>query len=200
MKIYLKKKKKSFSSSFSPCVISPSILLKPPGRQQCDGDTCHLIWAKLWTGRFPFHKKPKLFQEGAPLPGPESGLLSNTQKWSVQGDTLADKARDFIGKGRPGGEHQGKGKQENCSARWLAVLGFMVMGLVSGLSLSWWCTHHSAKMDSSKTYSRRLVGHMDWHLLSPFFFFPLSFWPFPNFPVGSSLLVPRSLPGPPDVR
>ena len=37
-------------------------------------------------------------------------------------------------------------------------LGFMVMGLVSGLSLanhsnqslSWWCTHCSAKMDASE--------------------------------------------------
>ena len=48
----------------------------------------------------------------------------------------ADKARDFIGKGHPGGEQQGKGPQENCSATWLAVSGFMVMGLVSGLSLA----------------------------------------------------------------
>ena len=38
-----------------------------------------------------------------------------------------------------GGEQQGKGTQENCSATWLTVLGFMVMGLVSGLSL----TNHS---------------------------------------------------------
>ena len=30
----------------------------------------------------------------------------------------------------------GKGTQENCSATWLAVSGFMVMGLVSGLSLA----------------------------------------------------------------
>ena len=28
----------------------------------------------------------------------------------------ADKARDFIGKEHPGGEQQGKGTQENCSA------------------------------------------------------------------------------------
>ena len=35
-----------------------------------------------------------------------------------------------------GGEQQGKGTQENCSATWLTVLGFMVMGLVSGLSLA----------------------------------------------------------------
>ena len=46
----------------------------------------------------------ELLQEGRPLPGPETGLLSNTQKWIVQGDTCADKARDFIGKGHLGGE------------------------------------------------------------------------------------------------
>ena len=51
-------------------------------------------------------------------------------------ETRADKARDFIGKGRPGGEQEGKGTQENCSAAWLTVSGFMVMGLVSGLSLA----------------------------------------------------------------
>ena len=53
-----------------------------------------------------------------------------------QGDTRADKARDFIGKGHPGGEQWGKGTQENCSAMWLTISGFMVMGLVSGLSLA----------------------------------------------------------------
>ena len=44
-------------------------------------------------------------------------------------------ARDCIGKGL-GGEQQGKGTQENCSAMWLAVSGFMVMGLVSRLSVA----------------------------------------------------------------
>ena len=78
-----------------------------------------------------------LLQEGGPLPGPETGLLSNTQKWIVTwGDTCADKARDFIEKGHPGGEQEGKGIQENCSASWLTVLGFMVMGLVSSWSLA----------------------------------------------------------------
>ena len=77
-----------------------------------------------------------LLQEGGPLPGPETGLLSNTQKWIVWGDTCADKARDFIGKGCLGGEQEGKGTQENCSAAWLTASGFMVMGLVSGLSLA----------------------------------------------------------------
>ena len=42
----------------------------------------------------------------------------------------------FAGKGRPGGEQEGKGTQENSSAVWLAVSGFMVMGLASGLSLA----------------------------------------------------------------
>ena len=45
--------------------------------------------------------------------------------------------------------------------QWLAVLGFTVMGLVSGLSLanhliqspSWWCMHCSGKMDPSEKHS-----------------------------------------------
>ena len=39
-----------------------------------------------------------------------------------------------MGKGRPGREQQGEGTQEGCSATWLAVWGFMLMGLVSGSS------------------------------------------------------------------
>ena len=39
-----------------------------------------------------------VLQEGGPLPGPETGLLSNTRKWIVR-DTFADKPRDFTGKG-----------------------------------------------------------------------------------------------------
>ena len=41
-----------------------------------------------------------------------------------------------IGKGRLGGEQEGKGTQENCSATWLAVSGFMVTELVSRWSLA----------------------------------------------------------------
>ena len=48
-----------------------------------------------------------MLQEGRPVSGPESGLLTNTRKWIVQGDTRADKARDFNGKGHPGGEPVG---------------------------------------------------------------------------------------------
>ena len=49
-------------------------------------------------------KPVNLLQEEGPLPGSETGLLSNPQKGIVRGDTCADKARDFIGKGHPGGE------------------------------------------------------------------------------------------------
>ena len=69
-----------------------------------------------------------------------------------------DKARDFIGKEHPGGEQEGKGTQENCSATWPTVWGFKVMGLVSGWSLAnhsnsesfLVAPHHSAKMDASE--------------------------------------------------
>ena len=59
-----------------------------------------------------------------------------TLRKELSKETCADKARDFIGRGHPGGEQQGKGVQENCSATWLTVLGFMLMGLVSRLSLA----------------------------------------------------------------
>ena len=50
-------------------------------------------------------------------------------------ETCADKARPFIGRGHWGREQQGKGTQGNCSATWLPVSGFMLIGLVSRLSL-----------------------------------------------------------------
>ena len=96
----------------------------------------------------------QLLQEEGPLPGPETGLLSNTWKWIVRGDTCADKARDFIGKEHPGGEHEGNGTQENCSVTWLAVSGFMVMGLVAGLSLA----NHS---DSESLVVQACLAKMD---------------------------------------
>ena len=49
---------------------------------------------------------------------------------------MLTKQEILLGKGHPGGEQEGKGSQENCSATWLAVSGFMVMGLVSGWSLA----------------------------------------------------------------
>ena len=51
--------------------------------------------------------------------------------------------QETIGRRHPGGEQQGKGTQENCSAMWLTVSGFMVMGLVSGWSLANHCNSES---------------------------------------------------------
>ena len=104
-------------------------------------------------------------------------------------DTGADKARDITGKQHPGEQQQGKGNQENCSATWLEVSGFMGMGLVSRLSLvnclawtilglahdpSWWCAHLSATMDSGTKDPGMLVISS---LLSP-----LSYWLLPQSP------------------
>ena len=36
---------------------------------------------------------------------------------------MSDKASGFTGKGHLGGEREGQGAQENCSATWLAVWG-----------------------------------------------------------------------------
>ena len=105
-----------------------------------------------------------LLQEEGPLPVPKSGLLSNIWKWIVWGDTHADRARDFIGKGRPGGDQQDRGTQENCSATWLTASGFMLMGLVSGLSLAkslFWLSvlPHGADIAQPRWMpSRRILG------------------------------------------
>ena len=117
------------------------------------------------------------------------------------GDTRADKAKAFIGKGYPDGEQQGKETQENFSATWLTVSSFMVMRLISGfLWLTiltqgpfWYCAHNSANKDSSEKDSERLVGHKDWCLLSPLD-------PSRILLVGGSLFVPHSLQGPPVLR
>ena len=82
-----------------------------------------------------FKSVAELLQEEGPLPGPETGLLSNTRKWIVWGDTCWQSKR-FYWERAPGWRAVGRGTQENCSATWLAVLGFMVMGLVSGWSLA----------------------------------------------------------------
>ena len=51
------------------------------------------------------------------------------------GNELSAKAKDIIGKGCPGREQQGERTQENHSAAWLTVSGFMGRGLVSFLCL-----------------------------------------------------------------
>ena len=76
---------------------------------------------------------------------------------------MLTKQEILLGKGTWVESNKGNGTQENCSAAWLAVSGFMVMGLVSKFSLanhltqgpSWWHTHCSAEMDASKKDSGR---------------------------------------------
>ena len=48
----------------------------------------------------------------------------------------AVQVRDFIGKDCRGRRQEGEGNGENCSATWLTVSDFIVIGLVSGLSLA----------------------------------------------------------------
>ena len=79
---------------------------------------------------------------------------------------------------------------------WLAVSGFTVMGLVSGLSLtnhpdseSFQVTHTLFSLDGCQQWFWEVVGHV----VSPF---DLS-W---TLPVGRGLLVPCSLPGPPVIK
>ena len=43
-------------------------------------------------------KISRFIAEEGLLLGPECGLLSNTRRWILQGDTHANKAKDFIGK------------------------------------------------------------------------------------------------------
>lgn len=116
-----------------------------------------------------------LFQEGRPLSeSPRRGSCLILENELSKETHMLTKQETLLRKVCPGGEQQGNGTQENCSATWLAVLGFMVMRLLSGLSLanhsdsvpSWWLRHCSARMDSSEKDSGRLVGHMDWYLLS----------------------------------
>ena len=118
-----------------------------------------------------------LLQERGPLPGSETGLLSNTQKWIVWGDTSADKARDFIGKGHLGGEQQAKGTQENSSVTWLVVSSFMVMGLVSRFSLA---NHSNSRVLAGGACLVQPRWMPDRRILGGGQTCGVSFWPFPN--------------------
>ena len=108
------------------------------------------VWESIGNGIEPNRQQiiqhNILLQEGGPPSGPEGWFLSNSLKWIVQGGTYADKARDFIGKGCPGGEQEGQETQGNCSAMWLPVSVLMVIELVSELSLASYSDSGSFRM------------------------------------------------------
>ena len=62
-----------------------------------------------------------------PSRAPRAGFCLTLGK-ELPEETCADKPEDLIGRRHPDRGQQGKGTWENCSATWLAVSGFMVMG------------------------------------------------------------------------
>ena len=136
-----------------------------------------------------------LLQEGGPLPAPEAGLLSNTREWIVRGDTCWQSKR-FYWERAPGWRVVGKGTHENCFAAWLAVLGFMVMGLVSGWSLA----NHSNSVFPGGAHIAQPRWMLARGILGSGRTRSVSFDLFRTLPVGGGLLVPYSLSGSPVVK
>ena len=135
-------------------------------------------------------------RKGDPFRNPKLGSCL-TLRNELSEETRADKARDFIGRGHPGGEQKGKGAQENSSATWLAVSGFMVMELVSTLSLVNYSDSEPflvvQALLSQDGCQREGFWEAVGHVLFPF---DLS-W---TLLVGGGLLVLCSLQGPPVVK
>ena len=75
------------------------------------------MWSPVVVGRGRPHYR-----------APRAGTCLTLGK-ELSEETRADKARDFIRKGHPGGAQYRKGTQENCSATWLAALGFYGDGI-----------------------------------------------------------------------
>ena len=121
------------------------------------------------------------------------GPRASTRKCIVQGDTCTEKARDFIGKGCPGGEQTHKGTQEELLCHMAHSIRFYDNGLVSRLSLA------NYSDSGSFLVVQALLSQDEWewefclvvgHEMSPF---DLS-WILPVF---GDLLIPWSLQGPP---
>ena len=138
------------------------------------------------------------------FPGPKSGSCLTLGNELFREPHILTKQKTLLGTDAWGEEKLIRGTQKNCVAMWLTVLGFMVMGLVSRLSLvwpifgltqgvSWWYAHLSARMDFSTDVSARLIGYVDRSLLPPF-------GPFLNSAGQFSATALCSLPGPLVVR
>lgn len=72
-------------------------------------------------------------RKGEPSRAGEWAPLFSTQKGIISGDrAIPDKPRNVIGRGHWWREQQGKENQDNCSAMWLTISGFMVQVSVPG--------------------------------------------------------------------
>lgn len=135
--------------------------------------------------RVPWWSSGYVAGRGTPFQGSESGLLSDSLKRIVPGDTHAEKARDSVGKGHLGGE-QGvrelrrttlpRGSQSQVlmmelvpSLSLASHLSWPIFGLTQGLGGA--CV--SARMDSS-TKDLERIGRVYYGLASP------SLWPLWN--------------------
>ena len=135
----------------------------------------------------------QLLQEGRPLPGLQTGLSSNARNEVVRGDVLT-RQRLYWKMGTWWEGTVGPRRAACCTA---AVLGFTLLGFVSGLSL----TSHS---DSGSFLGAHMLLSQDgcqqegfWEVLrhvgSPFYLF----W---TLPIGGGLLVPCSFLGSPVIK
>ena len=96
---------------------------------------------------------------------------------------MLSKQKTLLGRGAREESSRVKGTQENCSATWLMVLGFMVMGLISRLSLANHCDSGSflevRASFSQDGFQRRGFWEVDrtYGLVSPLLLtFPELFW------------------------
>ena len=108
---------------------------------------------------------------GPPLQGPKSGILSNTRKRIVRGDTCWQSKRGFIGSRHQGAEQQGTGTRRAAPPRgsqsrvlwWWDWFPGGLWPVILIQSPSWWHTHRSAKKDAREGF-----WEVDGHAVSPF--------------------------------
>ena len=122
---------------------------------------------------------------------------SNTQKWIVQREHMCWLSTRFYWEGVLQRRATGWGTQENCSATRLTVLDFLVIGLVSGLSLanhsdseSFLVVHTLFSRDGCQ---REGFWEVVRHVVSPFDLAWILL-------IGGGLLVLCSSPGPPVIK
>ena len=143
----------------------------------------HTTWK--WSSGSPY-----CCRKGDPFQGLKVGSCLTLGN-ELSEEICADKARDFNGKSCPGREQEGKGTRKTALPHG-SVLGFMVMGLVSRLSLashsdpvSFLVVHALFSQRGFWEVVRHVVSHfgLSWTLL-----------------VGGGLLVLCSLPGLPVIK